>query len=713
MRFRRSSLVGANRFRPVVESLEDRLCLSLAVPAFSSLPGANHTIYLDFDGYVTEGTQWNSYFANPSINSPAYDIDGDPASFSSTELARIENIWKRVAEDYIPFQANVTTVDPGVEALRNMGTGDTQWGIRVVITRDTEATGAGGIGYIGSFNWNSDTPVFVYNTSEVGVAEAASHEVGHSLYLAHDGTTTAEYYTGHGTGETGWAPIMGAGYYQNVTQWDRGEYYGANNVGSSANYNHGPDDLFVITNYNGFSYRADDNGNTSATATPLTVSGTNLSGAGIIERTTDVDFFSFTTTGGAVTLNIDPFRPGPDLDVRADLYDATGKLIATSNPADSLSASFNLQLAAGSYYLKVDGVGTGDPTATSPTGYTDYASLGRYFITGTANVAGTINPAFLSIAATSADKGEGNSGTTAFTFTVTRTGNTSLAATATYTVASSGAKPANATDFYGSVLPSGTVSFAAGETSKVITVLVRGDTVVESDETFTVTLSNPSANTQIALSAATGVIREDDIKASLQISASQTSFSEGTGTTPTPFVFTVTRSGSLAGTATVQYVVAGVGKTGNATASDFVGGKFPTGTISFLNGETSKQVAILIVADSTVESNEAFSVTLKSASSNATIAVSKVQATILNDDGLALPAGAYANDDAGPDLFIREPEELRDVIPTHAAVPATVLNYLDSSELAAVVDRLASLIGNSVTKDRVEDAFADLKNWWR
>ncbi len=57
------------------------------------------------------------------------------------------------------------------------------------------------------------------------IAEAAAHECGHTLGLLHDGTTTGtEYYAGHGTGATGWAPIMGNGYYKSLTQWSKGEY---------------------------------------------------------------------------------------------------------------------------------------------------------------------------------------------------------------------------------------------------------------------------------------------------------------------------------------------------------------------------------------------------------------------------------------------------------------------------------------------------------
>jgi len=42
---------------------------------------------------------------------------------------------------------------------------------------------------------------------------------------------------------------MGVGYYSDVSQWDKGEYTGSNNGGAGANYNKGPDDLQIITNY--------------------------------------------------------------------------------------------------------------------------------------------------------------------------------------------------------------------------------------------------------------------------------------------------------------------------------------------------------------------------------------------------------------------------------------------------------------------------------
>ena len=119
----------------------------------------------------------------------------------------------------------------------------------------------------------------------------------------------------------------------------------------------------------------------------------------------------------------------------------------------------------------------------------------------------------LAIAATDADKDEGDSGTTAFTFTVDRTGDTSGATDVNYNV--SGAD-VDGTDFDGGALPSGTVSFTAGQTtSETITVDVVGDATAEPDETFTVTLSNPTNGATITTASADGIIRNDDVDTSL------------------------------------------------------------------------------------------------------------------------------------------------------------------------------------------------------
>lgn len=451
---------SCKRRRLFFEPLEARWLLA-TVPAFSSLPGADHTIYLDFDGHVTTGTTWNSAYGISTINSPAYDIDGDPNTFNATELSRIEAAWQWVAEDFSPFEVNVTTVDPGSAALSYSGGGDTQWGTRVVITDDTFANcGCGGHAYLGSFDDSQDEPVFVYNTSLKGVSEASTHEVGHALLLRHDGYSGGAYYWGHGSGATSWAPLMGASYNRNVTQWSKGEYYTANE---------NEDDLAIIsslTNGNGFGYRADDHGNTNAAATVLASSGGSISASGIIEQTIDVDVLSFTTGAGTVSIDIDPAAVGPNLDIKADLYDSSGSLVATSNPSSVLDAGFNLSLAAGQYYIHIDGTGTGDPFSSTPTGYTEYGSLGQWSVSGTIADPGGLPS--LTIDDVTVDEGDGIA-----TFTVTLSGTVNDPVSVDFTTANGSASPGS--DY---TTTAGALNFGAAG-SQIINVPITDDSDTE------------------------------------------------------------------------------------------------------------------------------------------------------------------------------------------------------------------------------------------
>ncbi|MEX6502909.1 Ig-like domain-containing protein [Pseudomonas zhanjiangensis] len=359
-----------------------------------SRPGAAKVVFLDFDGAVISGTAWNGGAADPLYARP-YDTDGNPGSFGSAERAAIAEIWHRVAEDLAPFDIDVTTEDPGAFGP-TVG--------HVLVTADSDANGAampaqgaGGVAYVGVWG-RSDyhskyQPALVYfdnlgNGFPPYVAEAASHEFGHNLALSHDGTNSQSYYSGHGAGYVSWAPIMGVGYYNNVTQWSKGEYPNANNQ---------QDDLAIIAGQLG--YRPDDHGGSLAGATPLQVDADgsvyvtfpeidpdNLDPAnkGVIETRSDTDLFWFDTGAGPLSFNVIPAweafyrgsRRGANLDIQARLYDAAGQLLASSDPLDDTLAQLAADLPAGRYYLEVGGVGN----AGVP--YSDYGSLGMYFISG-------------------------------------------------------------------------------------------------------------------------------------------------------------------------------------------------------------------------------------------------------------------------------------------------------------------------------------------
>ena len=349
-----------------------------------SLPGAAKVLFLDFDGFVMSGTAWNASSGVSTINCPPFDADGDPSTFSDSEKTTIQNIWKRVAEDYAPFNVDVTTEDPGDAGITRSGSSDSSYGMRVLISPISQYFGYyGGIAYIGAFddvgNYYKPALVFPENLGPNGekyVAEAISHEAGHTFGLNHDGTTTGtEYYSGNGSGVTGWAPIMGVGYYQNVVQWSKGEYPSANNT---------QDDLAIIAGYVG--YRPDDHGNTLSTATALPVSS-QLSATGLISSLTDVDVFSFQSAAGTINISVNADSPAPNLDVLVELLNSSGAVIASDNPASSLGATLSASVPAGTYYLRIDGAGFG----TTTVGYSDYDSLGQYTISGTVPQP-TVNP---------------------------------------------------------------------------------------------------------------------------------------------------------------------------------------------------------------------------------------------------------------------------------------------------------------------------------
>ena len=358
-----------------------------------SRPSSKRKIYLDFNGQTTTGSAWNRSYGVDPIVSPAFDLDGVPGTFSTAELAMVQNIWRRVAEDYAAFDVDVTTEQPTTEQMTRTSSTDDTYGARALITKNFTVNttkgncNCGGFAYVGVFDNTNETykTAFIFQNmlgnGEKNIAEAVTHEVGHNLGLSHDGTTTVGYYGGHGTGFTGWAPIMGVGYSKELVQFSKGEYLNANNK----------EDDFVVMQSNGVTFAADDFGNTMATARALTP--TDLNGVssytvnGLVESPTDADVFSFRANAGTVTINAAPFQRSPNLDILIQLRNASGAVIAQSNPTALLTGAISVAVPAGSYYLSIQGTGNGDPLGV---GYSKYGSIGRYTISVSAPVAGTV-----------------------------------------------------------------------------------------------------------------------------------------------------------------------------------------------------------------------------------------------------------------------------------------------------------------------------------
>jgi hypothetical protein len=386
----------------------------------NSLPGSNRTIYLDFTGHSLAGTYWQlniKYvngvlvdgpdYTNLQMEMPAYDVDGNTAAFSNLERQNIIDTWSAVAEDYAPFNVNVTTADPGDAALERTNGADSVFGARALIT-DTEnvigsTCGCGGIAYVDVFDyadWNTylgPALNFAQNWFDgKTISDVVSHEVGHNLGLLHDGgvnppETVAEgYYDGH----DGWAPVMGVGYYEPLVQFSNGTYTSGNNN----------QDDYAVALGNGIDLRADDHGDARGTASALT-NGTESSG--YIATRTDVDYFSFVATATSHVISVTSPSLSTNLDIQAKLFNSSDTLLSTTNPnffrasttsATGLDAVFTATTTPGdTYYIAVDGVGYGSGTTT---GYSDYGSLGEYRIdvagdpaltmsAGTATISGT------------------------------------------------------------------------------------------------------------------------------------------------------------------------------------------------------------------------------------------------------------------------------------------------------------------------------------
>jgi hypothetical protein len=347
--------------------------------ALQSRPGAAKTLYLDFVGSSFTGTAWNDSYALPTINAATFSLDGTVStSFSTAERDAIYQAWLVVAEDYAPFDINVTTKDLGESAIQRTSSADLVYGTRVQVTNAGavyNACGCAGVAYLDVFGATGSThdyyqPAWAFadgvGGSGVDLGLVISHESGHNFGLSHDGQGTSGYYGGAGA----WGPIMGAPYGRAVAQWSKGEYTGATKT---------EDDLAIIGAE--APLLADDFGNNAAAAAPLTEAAPR---AGLIGTRADVDAFTF-EAAGATTLTALSATPETNLDVQLRILDDTGATVATLNPAGSTRTamgaiwSTTLPADAATYTALIEGVGTGNPLTSGL--YNDYDSLGGYQLT--------------------------------------------------------------------------------------------------------------------------------------------------------------------------------------------------------------------------------------------------------------------------------------------------------------------------------------------
>ena len=291
---------------------------------------------------------------------------------------------------------------------------------------------------------------------------------------------------------------------------------------------------------------------------------------------------------------------------------------------------------------------------------------------------------------------EGDAGIANLSFTVTLSPASSGTVTATYTTANG-----TATAGVDYTAATGQVSFAPGVTSQLVTVAIAGDTDIESDETFTLGLSNPTGGAVIG-AAGVGTITNDD-QAALTISIGDIAIVEGNAGTANALV-PVTLSAAATTAVSAQYVTAA----GTATAgSDFTAA---TGTVTFAAGQTAATIAVTVAGDTLDEPDETVTVAL-SAPTGATLADSQGVVTITDDD--AAPTISVA------DLTVSEGTATATVTLSLSAasgrpvsVTATTSNLTASAaDYSAVAQSVAFAVGATtatlgvpITADVVDEA---------
>ncbi|OAM89935.1 hypothetical protein AW736_11545 [Termitidicoccus mucosus] len=351
----------------------------IEIPLRNSRENASGVLYLDFDGETVTDTNWNSEFN-----------DGNPIVARSFALTadEIVHIWNVVSEDFRPFNVNVTTdverfnSAPKNKRMRCIFTPDQAW------IADSEGL-AGGWAYLNSFSANKDEPCWAFNDAPyTSMPETASHELGHTFGLGHDGGPgSEEYYSGHA--DNSWGAIMGAAFTARIVQWSKGEYEGANNH---------EDDIAIIGDAdNGVGFTADGigGGRFDATTIPLT-SGSTFSQSAVLLGDTDVNMHRLTLPGAAgssyytVAIHARPAAVAADaklsFEVQPFFYGLPA--IATAGDPDSPEMDARIEsltLEGGSsYYLQVRGIGyAGSGSSAASSGFTAYGSAGEYTLEGT------------------------------------------------------------------------------------------------------------------------------------------------------------------------------------------------------------------------------------------------------------------------------------------------------------------------------------------
>ncbi len=358
--------------------------------------------------------------------------------------------------------------------------------------------------------------------------------------------------------------------------------------------------------------------NYSGFGTPPVIPSMSIANVSMAEGNAGTSVMAFT-----VTLSQAATTP-----VTVNYATSNGTALAGS---DYVATSGTLTIAAGATTGTINVTINGDTTVEADeTLIVTLSGASANSTIGTATATGTITnddvappPTGLpSISIASVSKAEGNVGTSNIVFTVTLSQPSATPVTVNF--ATSDLTALAGSDY---ISKSGSVTIPAGSTTGTFFVSIYGDTTLENDDIFKVTLSGASANSVIGTGVASGTIANDDASpvSSLPIlSLGNAIIAEGNSGTSN-MVFTVSMNKTSTTAVKVDYYSSAM----TATAGEDYTPVYTTLTIPA--GAMSATFNVVVSGDTKFETDENFGMYLLNAK-NASIAIDRSVGVILNDD---------------------------------------------------------------------------------
>ncbi len=309
------------------------------------------------------------------------------------ELTSIQTVWQSVAEDYAPFDVDVTTADPGAAGIFRTSAADNR--VRLARPHHSQRSRAHdavcATAAAASPTSTSSTRSTAAAGAPPGTATATCSRPGCSRRSSatpprtsprrsptRSGTTSGSTTTPTPPPDRATTPATAPGRRSWASATTTRSASGARATTPA------PTTSRTTSRSSGPSTgsRTDEapTGIVGAPAVPSTTA--------YVTSRTDVDTFLLGTCSGSTSITARSLGAYADLDVKLSLLDATGQPVASNDPpsaqaslttANGMDAAITSSLTAGTYYASIDGVGNG-PWST---GYDDYGSLGAYTLTAT------------------------------------------------------------------------------------------------------------------------------------------------------------------------------------------------------------------------------------------------------------------------------------------------------------------------------------------